>query len=147
MLVLRSTCLCLDLHAYVQIYVSLGPVLCLCLDPFVYVLCAMFVVTSPISLKKKKRGKGSDCFWFPRAPHLTPLPTTHFHPPLFYLLADSLFSFFHFLSLLFTYTHTHTHFHTHPLASTPNHTISPSFFRQDHRKNTQEPQSIFIIFF
>ena len=56
-------------------------------------------------------------FWFPRAPHLTPLPTTHFHPPFFSLLAGSLFSFFHSLSLLFTYTHTHTHSLPHSPAS------------------------------
>ena len=88
------------------------------------------------SVKKKKKKEMIRLFWFPRAPHLTPLPTTHFHPPFFSLLDGSLFSLFHFLSLLFTYTHTHTHSHTHPPASTPNHTISPSFFRQDHQKNT-----------
>ena len=42
MLVLRSTCSCLDLP-YVQIYVPLGLVPCLCLDPCVYVLYAIFV--------------------------------------------------------------------------------------------------------
>ena len=130
MFMLRSTCLCLDLCLFGPCVVPMFRSICLC------ALCHVCCNIPHYFKKKKKRGKGSDCFWFPRAPHLTPLPTTHFHPPLFSLLAGSLFSFFHFLSLLFTYTHTHTHFHTHPLASTPNHTISPSFFWQDHQKNT-----------
>ena len=79
------------------------------------------IVTSHL-LKKKKKRRGSDCFWFPHAPHLTPLPTTHFHPPLFSFLAGSLFSFFHFLSLLFTYTHTHSLPHSPAsLHSKPHH--------------------------
>ena len=120
---LRSTCLCLDLRAYVQIYVSLGPVLCLCLDPFVYVLCAMFVVTSPISLKKKKKGERIRLFLVPTCSPPNPTPHYTFSPTS--LLSFGRLSLF-FLSFSFfaLYLHTHTHSLPHSpagLHSKPHH--------------------------
>ena len=79
----------------------------------------------PSVKKKKKKKEMIRLFWFPRAPHLTPLPTS--------FLSFGWLSLF-FLSFSFFALYLHTHFHTHPPTSTLNHTISPSFFRQDHRK-------------
>ena len=83
--------------------------------------------------KKKKKCKSEFC-----GPHVPPPnPTTHHSHPLNFTHISSLFwpalSFLSFIFFLFILL---KHTHTHPPASTPKHTISPSFFRQDHRKNT-----------
>ena len=77
-----------------------------------------------------------------------PNPTTHYSYPLNFTHFSSLFwPALSVLSFIFSLFILLKHTHTHPPASTPKHTISPSFFRQDHRKNTYELQSIFIILF
>ena len=79
-------------------------------------------------LKKKK--KKSDC-WFPRAPHLTPLPITQ-STPSFLSLAGHFHSCSPFLFLFQSTQHTYTH-----SSPSPSHRYSPHhhlyhFFRQNH---------------
>ena len=81
------------------------------------------------SVKKKKK-KRSDC-WFPRAPHLTPLPITQ-STPSFLLLAGHSHSCSPFLFLFQSTQHTYTH-----SSPSPSHRYVPHhhlyhFFRQNH---------------
>ena len=89
------------------------------------------------SCQLKKKNVKSAFFCGPHVP--PPNPTTHHSHPLNFTHLSSLFwPALSFLSFIFSFfiLLKHTHTHTHRPASTPNHTISPSFFRQDHRKNT-----------
>ena len=105
---------------------------------------SIFICNTPSVLKKKKKCKSAFCG--PRVP--PPNPTTHHSHPLNFTHISSLFwPTLSFLSFIFSLFILLKHTHTHPPASTPKHTISPSFFQQDHRKNTYELQSIFIILF
>ena len=85
-------------------------------------------------------------------PHLTPLPTTHFHSSLFSLLAGSLFflsfSSFHFLSFLLTKTHTHTHTLPHSpagLHSKPHH-LTVIFSTISQEKYLRTPKHLYHFF-
>ena len=75
-------------------------------------------------VKKKKKSQN---FCGPLVP--PPNPTTHHSHPLNFTHISSLFwlalSFLSFIFFLFILL---KHTHTHPPASTPKHTISPSFF-------------------
>ena len=95
-----------------------------------------------VKKKKKKKKEMIRLFWFPRAPHLTPLPTTHFHPPLFSFLAGSLFSFFHFLSLLFTYTHTHSLPHSPAILHSKPHHLTIIFSARSPEKYSGTPKHL-----
>ena len=76
------------------------------------------IICNILSVKKRKKKNVKLAFFL----WITCVPTTHFHPPLFSLLAGSLFSFFHFLSFLFTETHTHSLPHSPTgLNSKPHH--------------------------
>ena len=98
--------------------------------------CVLFLKGSccniPSVFKKKKNV--SQHFVDHVCPHLTPLPIILIHliSPTSLLSFGRLSLFFLSFSLFSFYWNTHTH----PPASTPKHTISPSFFLQDHRKNT-----------
>ena len=89
------------------------------------------------SVKKKKKKGNDQIILVPTCSPPNPTPHHSFSPTslLSFGWLSLFFISFSFFSLYLN-THTHTHFHTYPSASTPKHTISPSFFRQDHRKNT-----------
>ena len=117
---------------------------------FYLIFCSLWMCNILVIREKTKRKEGVKTdFQFARAPHLTPLPITHFHPPLFSLLAGCLYQGLSF-SFFYLYLNTHTHTLTSTLTHRPplqSNQSSPSFFQQDHWKDTQEPQSIFITLF
>ena len=95
-------------------------------------LLAIAIVTSHhLKKKKKKKKERIRLFWFPRAPHLSPLPITQ-STPSFLSLAGHSHSCSPFLFLFQSTQHTYTH-----SSPSPSHWYSPRhhlyhFFRQNH---------------
>ena len=112
---------------------------------FIYI--KMLVTPQPI-LKKEKEKKGIRFYGVTHAPPTCLFPTTYpykiSHSLLFGWPYLTLLSF-----LLFSHKHTNNALslpHTSPPVPHYLPPSPPSFFRQDHRKNPQEPLSIFIHF-
>ena len=89
----------------------------------------------PSVKKKKKKKEMIRLFWFPRAPHLTPLPTS--------LLSFGWLSLF-FLSFSFFALYLHTHTLTSTLTRQPPLQTTPShhhFFGKITRKILRNPKT------